>query len=120
MKAANKKTYYPPKTFDDDVEGFVKLLLDKGWSFSGVDNEKLKEDSQNQRTERVEHDQLEGKYLAEHERFGIAQEERYNRFADALNAARGAFRSDKVVLAELDRFKRSASRPKKSKNDKTA
>jgi hypothetical protein len=120
MKPSNKKTYYPPKTFDDDLEGFVKLYEKKGWSFSGVDTVKLKEDAQVQRVERADHDQLEGEYLAEHERFGMAQEERYHRFADALNAARGAFRSDKVILAELDRFKRSVTRAKADKAAKTA
>ncbi len=109
-----------PRGFANQPRGFAKLFVDKGWSFSNVDGEKLKEDAQSQRTERVEHDQLEGKYFAEQERFGIAQEGRYQRFADALNAARGAFRSDKVVLAELERFKRSVTKPKKSTTDKDA
>jgi hypothetical protein len=113
---ASKKTYYPPKTFDDDLDGLVKLFETKGWSFSGVDLAALKTDRDAQRTERSDHDALEGKYLAAHESFGQAQEERYQRFAAALNAARGAFRTDKAATAELDRFKRSVTRTKTAKS----
>ena len=42
-------------------------------------------------------------------------EERYQRFSSALNAARGSFRTDKAVMAELDRFKRSCKRTKTAK-----
>ena len=114
MSTLNKKTYYPPKTFDDDLEGLVLLFEEKGWVFSGVDVTALKTDQTEQRSERAVHDALEGKYLAEHERFGLAQEDRYQRFAAALNAARGAFRTDKAVMAELDRFKRSVAGGKRS------
>ena len=111
-----KKSYYPPKTFDDDLEALVLLFEQKGWIFSGVDVAQLKEDAKAQREERVVHDTLEGQYQAEHERFGQAQDARYQRFSAALNAARGAFRTDKVVMAEIDRFKRSSRRAKSSSN----
>lgn len=110
-----KKTYYPPKTFDDDLEGLIDLYVAKGWSFSGVDLEALKADKETQRSERRDHDALESQYLSEHERYGLAQEARFHRFAAALNAARGAFRDDKATMAELDRFKRSATRAKPAK-----
>lgn len=114
MATKKKRTYYPPKTFDDDLATFVKLFRSKSWSFSGVDVDQLEKDVPEQREERTAHDELESQYLALHESFGIAQEERYTRFAAALNAARGAFRRDKAVMAELDRFKRSIRRaPKK-------
>lgn len=113
MGAINRKTYYPPRTFDDDLDGFVKLCEAKGWNFSGVDLARLKADLESQRVERTEHDAIEGRYLAEHEKFGLAQQERYERFAAALNAARGAFRADKTVMAEIDRFKRSKRRTRK-------
>jgi hypothetical protein len=119
MKASTKRTYYPPRTFDDDLEALVKLFDQKAWAFSGVDLVKLGADATEQRTERLEHDALEGQYFAAHEKFGLAQEERYQRFAAALNAARGAFRSDKVAMAELNRFKRSFSRAK-AKNSEAA
>ena len=109
-----KKTFYPPKTFDDDLDAFVKLFFAKGWSFSGVDGAVLKDDPDKQRAERAAHDALEGEYLNLHEAFGVAQEARYQRFQAALNAARGAFKKDKAIMAELDRFKRSMRRVKKS------
>ena len=49
-----------------------------------------------------------------HAQFGSAQEARYPRFAAALNAARGAFRNDKAVSAQLAKFKRSTSRKVKA------
>ena len=35
MSIKSKKTYYPPRTFDDDLELFVTLYEQKGWAFSG-------------------------------------------------------------------------------------
>ena len=107
---AQKKTYYPAKTFDDDLDGFAKLFKSKGWSFSNIDGQQLVTDAVTQREERAEHDALESKYFHVHETFGIAQEARYQHFSAALNAARGAFRNDKAIMAELDRYKRSATR----------
>lgn len=111
---ASKKTYYPKKTFDDDLAAFVALYVKKGWSFSNVDAATLQTDATAQREEREAHDALESEYNALHEDFGINQEARYQRFADALNAARGAFRRDKAVMAELDKFKRSVRKTKKT------
>ena len=105
-----KKTYYPRKTFDDHLDAFAKLCKEKGWSFSGVDMEQLFKDAEEQRKERAEHDALELKFRSVHERFGVHQNERYMRFAAALNAARGAFRNDKETMAELNKFKRSVRR----------
>lgn len=113
--ATKKKTYYPPKTFDDDLDSLARLCQVQGWSFSGAEVGRLAAEAQAQRAERAEHDALEGRFAALHESFGLAQEARYRHFAAVLNAARGAFRTDKAVLAELDRFKRSAKKtaPKK-------
>ncbi|MBI5481473.1 MAG: hypothetical protein HY906_21625 [Deltaproteobacteria bacterium] len=110
---APKRTYYPPKTFDDDLAAFAALAKSKGWTFSGVDFGRIEADGPAQRQERSDHDALEGQYNRMHEAFGLAQEERYQRFAAALNAARGAFRNDKKTRAELDRFKRSVRRTRK-------
>lgn len=107
-----KKVFFPPKTFDDDLAAFVDLYKSKGWSFSGVDTEKLLTDPQDQRTQRAEHDDLELKYTNKRETFIREQEERYSRFTAALNAARGAFRKDPVIAKELARFKRSIRRRK--------
>lgn len=112
----NKKTYFPQKTFDDDIDAFAQLAVSSGWTFSGVDFEQLTQDASNQRTERSEHDRVELEYNRVHEAFGLAQEARYQRFADALNAARGAFRRDKAVLAQLERFRRSVTRSRAKTN----
>ena len=110
-----KKTYYPAKTFDDDIAAFSKLYQEKGWSFSNIDPAQLVKDAADQRTERATHDALESKYTHAHESFGVDQEQRHVRFSAALKAARGAFANDKGVMAELDRFKRSVARGKKAK-----
>jgi hypothetical protein len=108
------KTYYPPKTFDDDLAGLVNLYKAKKWAFSGVDLALLAKDVSAQRSERTSHDQLEAEFSHVHETFGQAQEQRYQRFSAALNAARGAFRNDKAVMALLDSFKRSTRRAPRS------
>ncbi len=106
-KNQGAKTYYPQKTFDDDLSGLVDLYTKSGWSFSNVDLNALTTDSANQRAERLAHDALQAEYEKAHADFGEAQEQRHQRFAAALNAARGAFRNDKGVMAQLDKFKRS-------------
>ena len=105
---ASKKTYFPQKTFDDDLDAFAQLGSSHGWVFSGVDFDQLRQDAIDQREERAKFDAAELEYHRMREAFGMAQEARYLRFADALNAARGAFRRDKAVLAQLDRFRRSS------------
>ncbi len=103
-----KKTYYPQKTFDDALVGLVELYTKNGWAL--VDVTQLAKDAQDQRAERTKHDTLQAQYLTEHEAFGVAQDERYQRFGAALNAARGAFRNDKAVMAALAPFKRAIMR----------
>lgn len=110
-----KKTYYPTKTFDDNIDGLAKLYQDKGWAFSGIDGRRLLDDAAEQRKERAQHDALESQYFNLHESFGMAQEARHQRFAAALNAARGAFRDDKAIMAELSRFKRVSSSQRRTK-----
>jgi hypothetical protein len=102
-----KRTYYPCKTFDDDLDAFAQLATTEKWSFSGVDIATIVGDAVDQRAERAQHDAAEGQFYKLHETFGLAQQTRYQRFAAALNAARGAFRNDKAVVAQLDRFRRS-------------
>ena len=114
-----KKTCYPPKTFDDNLDSLVRLIQAKGWEFPGLDLEQLAADVEAQRAQRVAHDALESEYLAQHETFGLDQEARYRRFLKALYALRGAFCSDKAVMAELDRFKRNtgSGRPRKAADE---
>jgi hypothetical protein len=107
---ANRKAYFPQKTFDDDLDAFAQLGSAAGWVFTGVDFAQLKQDAVDQRGERAKFDATELEYNRTREAFSVTQEARYVRFAAALNAARGAFRSNKVVLAQLDRFRRSSKR----------
>jgi len=111
---ALKKTYYPPKTFDDVLDALVRLFQAKGWEFTGVDVDQLAADVEEQRAERAAHETLQGQFVALHETFGVNQEARYQRFLAALGAARAVFRNDKAVSAELDRFKRPTGRARKT------
>jgi hypothetical protein len=115
-----KRSFYPSKVFDDMLFALVQLLLAKGWSFPGSSTEQLAADAEAQRAERAEHDAEMGKFLALHETFGLNQEARYHRFVAVLEAARGAFRSDKAVMAELERFKRPRGRPRKAGEEEQA
>ena len=113
-----KRTCYPPKTFDDNLDSLVRLIQEKGWAFPGLDLDQLAADVDEQRAQRAAHDTLEGAYLAAHETFGLEQEARYRRFMKAVYALRGAFCSDKAVMAELDRFRRNTgSRSRKASDE---
>ena len=114
MPKKGSKTYYPPKTFDDDLAGLVKLATDSKWAFTNVDFKQLAKDVIEQRTQRGEHDAAEVQFDHLHETFGMQQEARHARFSAAMSAARGAFKDDKAVLAQLAKFKRSARRAKKA------
>ena len=94
-----------------DLQAHVRLP--EGWKFPGVDVAQLTQDAIDQHNERLQHDTAESQFDKLHETFGLAQESRYDRFSAALNAARGAFRSNKAVLAQLDHFTRSAHRAAK-------
>lgn len=109
-----KKTYYPSKTFDDDFGAFVQMCVTNKWEFPGISLKTLQAAIKTQRTERASHDALELQYLQEHEKFGLAQAQRHALFGAALHAARGLFRNDKAVVAQLSRFTRpSGNRRKK-------
>jgi hypothetical protein len=108
MSKLDRKTYFPAKTFDDDLDALVNLATDSGWTFSGTDQEQLQKDVVEQRADRASFDTTELEYNRVREQFGLAQEARYRRFTDLLNAARGAYRRDKAVMAQLTRFRRSA------------
>ena len=115
-----KRTYYPPKTFDDDLDALARLFQSKGWEFSGVDTEALIAGAEAQREERAEHDTLRSEYVALHETFGLAQLARYQRFMAVLEAMRGIFRDDKAMMAELDEFNRAPSRSRKASEEEAA
>jgi len=109
-----KKTFYPSKEFDDNLEGLSAVLADEGWEIPGVAVALIAEDSAAQRAERAAHDAKRREYLALHEEFGLAQLARYKRFMAVLEALRGAFRDDKVVQAKLKEFSRKVGRTRKA------
>jgi hypothetical protein len=115
-----RKTYYPSKTFDDELDALARLFQSKGWQFADGVIEQLALDALAQREERAAHDTVRSQYVAAHEAFGLAQLERHKRFMALLNAARGMFREDKVVMAELDRFGRQVGRPRKTAEEEGA
>jgi hypothetical protein len=117
---ALKRTHYPPKTFDDDLDALARLFQSKGWQFTGVDTAALIEGAEAQRAERAEHDTMQSEFLALHETFGLTQLARYTLFVTALRAARAVFRNDKAAMAELDRFRRSIAKAKKKAQDEAA
>lgn len=102
----NKRTFYPPRTFEQDLQTFVQLASEQGWHFSGVDLDQLARDAVEQARERAAFDEAEAQFLATRERFALGQDSRYRRFAAALNAARAAFLGNEPVAQQLERFKR--------------
>lgn len=106
----DKRTYYPSKTFDDDLEAFAELARSEGWHFSGIDLEQIARDAVAQRAERGQYAAAEARFNDLHEQFGLAQEARYQRFAAALNAARGAFRENETIMMQLEAFRRLTRR----------
>jgi hypothetical protein len=100
------RTYFPSKSFDDDLVALVDLYEKNGWSFSGVDLDQLRNDSRLQRDERLAYDAAEAVWLKVKREFGVRTESRYLRYASALDTPRGAFRHNKGVTAQLDKFRR--------------
>jgi hypothetical protein len=109
-----RRTFYPPKEFDDKLDALAALLESEGWELPGISAAQLAEEAAAQRSERSEHDARRREFLALHEEFGLAQRARYQKFIAALVALRGVFRDDKVVLAKLKEFTREGGRPKKA------
>jgi hypothetical protein len=109
-----KKTFYPGKEFEDNLDGLAAVLVEEGWEVPGVSAALIAEDAAAQRAERTAHDALRREYLALHEEFGLAQLVRYKRFMAVLEALRGAFREDKVVQTKLKEFGRKVGRNRKA------
>jgi hypothetical protein len=109
--ALNKRrTYFPSRSFDDDLAALVDLYERYEWAFSGVDLATLREDARRQRAERLAHDAAEADWLKTNREFGMRTEARHQRYSAALDAPRGAFKNDKAVMAQLDKFKRARVR----------
>lgn len=116
-----KRTYFPQRNFDDTFSAFVDMCVQNKWEFPGIPLKQLQESVKAQRLERSTHDALQLQYRKLHESFGVAQAQRYALFASALHAARGLFRDNKPVTAQLTRFSApTASRrssPSANRND---
>src|SRR5690242_2754676 len=119
-----KPIFAPQRSFADNYEGLVKMLLEKAFAFSHIDINKCLQDTIDQRAERANHDALQAKYQETHARFIVDQRERYGRYIRLLDAARAAFRDDKAMLAALRNFARRpprrASDPDKPQASATA
>jgi hypothetical protein len=109
-----RRTFYPPKEFDDKFDALAALVATEGWELPGISAALLSEEAAAQRSERDEHDARRREFLALHEEFGLAQRARYQKFIAVLVALRGVFRDDKVVMAKLKEFTRAGGRPKKA------
>lgn len=108
--SSKSRTYFPSKSFDDDLVALLDLIEKNGWSFSGVDLEQLRKDARLQRDERLAHDAAEAEWLKIRKEFLVNTEARYQRYSAALDAARGAFKHDKGVMAQLEKFRRTRTR----------
>jgi hypothetical protein len=101
-----KAIYSPPRTFAIDYAALVKLAREKNFVFSSVDLARCEQDVVEQNADRAEHDTAETKYREIHAKFALGQRERYVRYSQLLEAARGAFRSDPAMLAVLKKLSR--------------
>jgi hypothetical protein len=99
------KTYYPTKVFDDNLVTLVGIFQTNGWTMPGPDTVQLAQDAEAQRKERAAYEAAKADFARLHEAFGLAQEERHNRYRKALNAARELFHDDKTVVAQLRALK---------------
>jgi hypothetical protein len=113
---AVKKVYNPQKTFSVDFEGLVNLLVEKDFTCSAVDIEECKKQVLKQRTSKAAFEALKASYVEAHARFLEEQSEHHMLYTRLLNAARGAFRHDKAMLAALANFQRKVTR--RSPSDK--
>ena len=108
--ASKRRTYFPSKSFDDDLVALVDLFMKSRWVFSGVDLAQLREDAHLQRAERLAHDAAEAAWLKARKEFGVQTEARHQRYSAALATVRGAYRHDPGVTAQLAKFRRPRTR----------
>lgn len=107
---ASNRIFYPQKTFCIDYEALVRVAVEKEFRFTAVDLAQCQQDIEEQRREQEEHDALEAKFREAHARFLLRQRDRYGRYIQLLDAARGTFRADLAMLAVLKRFNRKPRR----------
>ena len=106
----SKKVFHPQKQFEEHYAALAQLLSSRNFAASDIDFARCQKDIEEQGAERLALDALEGQYRQSHARFSVAQRERYERYSQLLNAARGIYRSDPGMLAALDKFRRRLER----------
>jgi hypothetical protein len=117
----SKSAFCPKKEFDQELVDLSALFVDKGWEFPGDAITQLAADAEEQRVERAAYEKARTELVEQYETFVLRRYARYKRFVALLKAARGMFRDDQVVMAELDRFGRiKAHRPRKTKEQTEA
>jgi hypothetical protein len=117
VTSKSSTNYYPSRSFDDTLDAFVRLVASANWTFPGIDLAQLQLDVKEQRAERLALSGLRSETARKEAEFAQRQHARFNRFSAVLNAARGAFRHDAAVLAQLEQFKRRATSRNPVKED---
>ena len=96
----------PQKTFDDQLERLVSHLKTQKLSLPGIELKVLEADVKAQREEKQADMELLARYEAAHQRFIVAQAERYARYMKVVKILRATHSDDPVKLRSLDQFKR--------------
>lgn len=107
--AKTKKITGVPKTFDDQLEGFVGFLKANKISGMGIDVKTFEADLKQQRAQRQADLEAERTYKTLHRSFMEDQSSRYNRYVTALSVLRAAHRDNASLLKGLAQFKRPRS-----------
>ena len=116
-----RKIYYPQRNFDDTFAAFVDMCALYKWEFPGIPLKALQEALKLQRSERAAYEALQLQYRKVRCAFAQSQAERHALFCAALQAARGSFRNNHAVRAQLDLFKAATqSRRKRAQEDAPA
>jgi hypothetical protein len=102
---SNRKIYYPQRNFDDTFAAFVDMCTLHTWEFPGIQLTSLQDAVKQQRSERAAYEALALQYRKVRMAFAQSQAERHALFCAALHAARGSFRNNHPVRAQLDRFR---------------
>lgn len=108
--AKREVKYYPPKNFEEYLEGLANMFAEKNWSYGGITAEALKKLAEEQKKEREEDLSKERTYKDYHILFLKNQFERWNNFMRALEMARGDNRKNKTTLDAINKFEREVER----------
>ena len=102
--------YYPPKNFEEYLEGLAEMFAEKNWNYGGINSETIKKLAEEQKKEREEDLSKERVYKDYHILFLKNQFDRWNTFMRALEMARGDNRKNKTTLDALNKFAKEVER----------